>query len=504
MRSWLRNFVFICVVISVMMLVALVAAHWIRESAYKRSVRYYQHEQLQEPDAGSYVENTLNTRFPIVSIETGGRRIPGTTVTDANGATIGYESAEDGSSYIRAHIRIIDRRGEYNHLEDSPDIDSQIRIRVRGNSSRLFDKQSYKIMLETDDGLERKLDVMGMGAHDEWALYGPFLDKTLLRNYIYMNLYGELDSFTPDVRYCEVYLDGAYRGLYMMMELIGIGKTRVNIAPTDSRKDKTSYIVRLDKENRDMFEVKTFSYYTYNVEPKSAIEVIYPGRLGLTEAYKDYINADISQFEKALYSYDFNDKSKGYRAYIDVQSFVNYYIFSEFLAINDMCSRSTYLYKDLGGKICIGPGWDFNNAAANNFILDIAGSDGTGFNYIERTWFKMLLKDEFFVGEVIKSYRKMRNGGILDNARLNRLIDDTAAFLSDAIPRNYEVWGYAFNPADLDNLNKLRPNERNPRSYEEALRQLKDFMTVRGEWMDANIDSLRQYCDHARIKQYLD
>lgn len=473
------------------------------ESEGEYTNRYLQHKKAAEAASWSYVEGELNTHLPLVRIDTGGVEIPGTPILNDEGLTVGYELAVDGSTTIPAQVDIFDEEGVYHQPSGEPDQELSAQIRVRGNTSRLFDKKSYKLEFYDDNGLELSANVMGMGEHKEWALYGPFLDKTLLRNYLFLNLCGEREPYTADVRFCEVILNGEYQGLYVMMELVSRGESRVDLSPSSTRSDKTSYILRVDRMWDDPSELDTFSFYTNNLEPGSRISVIYPGTPTLTDMFQTFIEADFNAFEKSLYSYDFKDPEKGYRAYIDVQSFVDHYIIAEFLLINDICSRSTYFYKDLGGKLHMGPCWDFNNTA-DNFINPVSGADGTGFNYTQRSWFRMLLKDEYFVEQVIETYREMRDGGILDEDRLMEEIDGIIDYLGDAVDRNFQVWGYSFDPTQLNNHNKLRPVERNPQSYEEAISDLKEFLQVRGEWLDENIEMLRQYCHVSMIKQYLD
>jgi len=52
------------------------------------------------------------------------------------------------------------------------------------------------------------------------VLHGPFLDKTLMRNYMWYNLSGQIMEWAPDVRFCEVFLNGGYQGVYVMEEQI--------------------------------------------------------------------------------------------------------------------------------------------------------------------------------------------------------------------------------------------------------------------------------------------
>ena len=89
-------------------------------------------------------------------------------------------------------MRIYDREGELNKLSSQPVLESKINIRVRGNSSRTFDKVGYLFKFTDDAGMERKLEVMGMEKDSTWVLHGPYLDKTLMRNYMWYNLAGQI------------------------------------------------------------------------------------------------------------------------------------------------------------------------------------------------------------------------------------------------------------------------------------------------------------------------
>ena len=97
----------------------------------------------------------------------------------------------------------------------------------------------------------------------------------------------------------------------------------------------------------------------------------------------------------------------------------------------------------------------------------------------------------------IKRYQKLRKS-YLSEEYLNQYIEDVKAYLGDAIERNYEKWGYSFEePYDL-----LTPADRNLRNYDEVMEQLKEFIHVRGEWMDENIEILRQYSAASKVKKF--
>ena len=155
----------------------------------------------------------LVTHLPIVEINTGGQKIPGNWIRDRNGVNLGVELSDSGEKTILTSIRILDSGTAENRTADKAALETNARFRIRGNSSRNFSKKSYLLKLVDAEGNENPQEIMGMSEHDQWALYGPFLDKTLIRNYMWMNLSAEIMGYAPNVRYCEVILDGSYQGL---------------------------------------------------------------------------------------------------------------------------------------------------------------------------------------------------------------------------------------------------------------------------------------------------
>ena len=113
-----------------------------------------------------------------------------------------------------------------------------------------------------------------------------------------------------------------------------------------------------------------------------------------------------------------------------------------------------------------------------------------------QTWYGMLTKCPDFTEQIIDRYRALRKT-YLSEAYLNQYIDETVAYLGDAIDRNFEKWGYTFQPEN----GLMRPSERTPGSYEEALEQMRSYIHIRGEWMDENIDSLMQYASESKNKK---
>ena len=168
--------------------------------------RIHQHLTAQVTSEDCEGEEEFCTHLPLVIIDTGGEEIPGEPIRE-NGST-SFTLTDEGETMLSAKISIISDETKVHHLTDEPDLESNILIRIRGNSSRNFDKKGYLVRLTDSDGTYRNEEVMGMAAHYEWALHGPYLDKSLIRNYMWYNITGEIMDYAPNVRFCEVVLNG--------------------------------------------------------------------------------------------------------------------------------------------------------------------------------------------------------------------------------------------------------------------------------------------------------
>ena len=483
----------------------------------ERLERYHQHEQAQQlgdlpahDQAAARSTATEAERFathmPLISIDTGAQPIPGEVVHDETGATV-YEDgiavvthAEDGAESIPVSVQVrCAEEGEPQvvQLTDPPVLEAQAEMRVRGHSSREFDKKGYQLRFTEDDRVTGvDVDVLGMGKGSNWVLHGPFLDKTLLRNYVAMNIFGEIMPFTPEVRLCELFVDGQYQGVYLLMESIRRGDDRVDIRKSDPKSAPTSFIVKRDWLSED--SGTAFDFLTDIMETSSPLDIVYPSEESITPEQRHWIERTFNAFEKALYSYDYDNGGYGYWNYVDVDSFVDYFLVNELALNGDAGVYSTYFYQDLGGKLSIGPLWDFNNAFNNYMERDLSEN---GFLMIDRPFYFMMTKDERFTGQVIERWRELR-AGILSDQHLKDYISAAAEYLGPAIERNYAKWGYSFDCEAMPANQKLSPDERNPSDYWEAVDPFEDTLLARAAWMDRNIENLKQYSHESAVKKY--
>ena len=459
--------------------------------------RIHQHLTARQPDAGCDCDGSeLCTHLPLVIIDTEGQEIPGedTQIDDKYGEAI-YTVAEDGRSVIDANISIIDNQDRNNHPSDAAAVETISEIRLRGHSSRHFDKGQYLLNFVDENGDGRQLEVMGMSAHSDWALYGPYLDKSLVRNYMWYNISGELMEWAPNVRYCELILDGEYRGLYLMVETITNGEDcRLNLSDTAKGTDVTGYLIRADRTTEaDIDGIRDpYTYIERLMTFLNDYAIRYPKKPSLTQELCEQIEQDFAKFEKSLYSYDHDTDDYGYWNYIDEYSFVYYYLINEFTLNIDAGSCSTYIYKDMSGKYKMAV-WDFNNSCDNYIETETFYGE---FLLHDKPLYFMLFKTERFVEKVIETYHQLRETYFSDEY-LDNYIDQTLEYLGPAIDRNFEVWGYTFTE-----YLELEPQERNPATHEEAVEDLKDWLHKRGSFMDRSIHTLNQYAHPSRNKTF--
>lgn len=447
--------------------------------------RIHQHKVAPKQQT-EVIKDKFTTHLPIIEINTNGQLIPGEPIIEDE-KIIGFKTGENGEEEVRVNLSMIDNGDGKNSLEDTKQVESLATIRYRGNSSRLFDKKSMMIHLVDEKGNENPQELAGLPSHNEWVLNGPFLDRTLIRNYLCLNIAGEIMEYAPNIRFCELFLDGEYKGLYLIIESISRSKARVNISKPEKNRDRTSYIVRWDRAGKGDHELDNFTTYTFKSDV-SGLDVRYPGTNLITPGRMEYIEEDISKIEKAIYSSDILGENYDYSDYIDIKAFAQYFIINEFFGNVDAGRFSTFYYKDIRGKLkpCV---WDFNNGCDNyiDYVWDEAG-----FTMLNAPWFPMLMKDQEFVDKIVQEYKMLRKG-VLNEEYLLNYIDETITYLGDAINRNYEVWGYVFELENADGLNFLSPAQRNYTSYEEAVEQLKNYIVARGRWLDEHIDTLYQY-----------
>lgn len=485
--------------------IALISSAYLNDikEKSKEEAKKIQNKELNK----TYESNLESSEFnlPIVIIDTNGKLVP-------------------REEKIPVNIQVYDDKGNSNKLANEPNIESKASVKIRGNSTSKYPKKQYSIELLTNKGKENEKKMLGMEKGSDWVLNGPFADKSLMRNYIALKTSKNIMEYAPDARFCEVFLiddnsreikEKHYKGVYVMIEEIKRDDNRVDITKSLDNLDETSFILAKDRQKEGDIKLRSYGKETYLYQ--YGLNVVYP-KNSLTPGKQEYIEKYISEFERVLYSDKFNDPVEGYNKYIDVDSFVDYYVINEFFKNTDAGLFSTYIYKDYEEKIKAGPVWDFNKSLGNHNDNIGKPYDYTSFFMNQRPWFDRLMEDSNFANKVVDRYKSLRKTYLSDEYLLN-LIDETVEVLGDATKRNFDQWPIEIcNQAEVFEENEdvsgeysaditkyeeflkknghlLKDTTGKATSYEEEIYLMKDFIIKRGKWMDENIDSLSKWAD---------
>lgn len=368
-------------------------------------------------------------------------------------------------------------------------------IEIRGQSSQTFPMKSYTVELRTAAGATQDVPLLGMPADNDWVLYAPYTDKTLMRNVLAYTMARETGRWAARGRFVELVVDNEYRGVYVLMEKIKKSTARVNIAtlaPTDLTGEPLTggYIFSLDKQPNGWYS----SYVPPNATTRNTrqFSYVYPQPEDIAQPQKDYLKKYVDSFENALYGPHFQDPEKGVRRYADLPSFIDYLIVNEVSRNVDGYRLSTYLHKDRGSRdrrVRAGPVWDYDLAFRNANYCN--GSDVMGwgyrFNYVcpgdgaglIPFWWERLLMDTAFSSLLYCRWTELRKGP-LSMARLRGLVDSVGTLLQEAQQRHFSRWRilgqYVWpNPTPI------------PASYPAELEQLKVWLENRLAWIDLAI-----------------
>ena len=334
----------------------------------------------------------------------------------------------------------------------------EMKIRGRGNSTWGHPKKPYQLKADS------KSPMLNMLEDKKWLFLAEYSDKSLIRNKISLDI-GAMSrlEYTPKGEYAEVFLNDEYNGTYLIAQKVEVKSNRLNLPDN-------GYLVEIDQDYRldadDVFFKPTIFTQKHNENVFNIKEPSVDYNTAEFNLIKDYIN----NFEAALFGANFKDAQIGYQAYIDLPSFIDWYLVQEIAKSVDAKYYSSIYFNYIpGNKIKMGPLWDFDLSYGN---VDYANSQYTnGFWIKENPWYKRLFEDPAFESEVKERFMYFYNN---TNVILDK-IDEYAKQLERAQGKNYEKWPtlgtYVWpNPVYFD-------------THAEEVSHLKDWVTKRMEWL---------------------
>jgi len=375
-------------------------------------------------------------------------------------------------------------------------------IEIRGSSSQQFPKKSFGFETWDAEGNDIDATLLEFPEEEDWILYAPYSDKSLVRNVLIYDLARDMNHYASRTKFVEVDINGQYIGVYVFMEKLKRDGDRIDISKLNDDENEGEdltggYILKIDKSNQEGYTDQNSFDSNYGVTidgTDSPIRFLYdyPDADDITDAQKTYISTYISDFEDALTSDTFTDPDTGYAAYIDVDSFIDFFILNEISNNVDGYRISTYMHKDKNEKLKMGPIWDFNLAFGNADYCSGGETNVWAYKFNERCpsdiwfvpfWWDRLLEDPAYVSRLKERWSELR-AGILADATLLGKVDGYVNVLNEgeAVKANFEIWPV---------LNTyVWPNNFVGATYEDELGYLKQWISARTQWLDNSISAL--------------
>jgi hypothetical protein len=451
----------------------------------------------------AFAQTSITSNLPIVVISSHGQVIPNEYKVPAS-----FKISAPGGGGLHSY--------DVNLATNSFQFEGDINIEIRGASTTLWPKLPYGFeVVDQATGDNMDVSLLGMPEESDWILLASYGDKTFIRDVLSHHLFTQTGRYSPKGQYVELYLKEngsmAYQGIYILIEKIKRGSNRVNIKKleeedTDAQKATGGYIVQLG-ENEDL---KWYSSISGNdvsaAAPKPLFHVEYPKLHKYTnipnrDQQFNYIKGYVDNFEQALNGPDYTDAALGYRSTLEVDAMIDYFLMQELTKNSDAWRFSTFFYKNRdseGGKLVMGPIWDFDRALGNfQWWCNAASVQPTDWawkfnlycpddNVVTAFWPKKLLSDCYFSQKLISRYQYLRQNQ-WSSGQINDFIDAQRATLTsnNAVSRNFSRWDILHTDVIHNPSYPVIGN-----TYDKEVEYLKNWIGSRLAWMDANIAAI--------------
>ena len=372
-----------------------------------------------------------------------------------------------------------------------------IGIGIRGATSAGYPQTPYSV--ETRDSLSENNDVslLGMPEENDWVLLSNTNDRSLIRNELAFHLARSMGQYAPRTHLCEVLVDSVYRGIYVFGEKIKRDNGRVDIAKLTTLENTGDDLTGGYILQQNLWSATNSFQSNYSPIDHPGFDVHfmyeYPDPDSISAQQKVYIAAYVDSMETALYSAQFADPITGYRQYLDVPSFINYFLVNEVARNADGFKKSVFFHKDKysnGGKLKAGPVWDFDWAWKNIWGCGTSDQiDGSGWvhhvndcntdNY-STGWYIRMLQDSSFANELRCTYEEYRNTALSD-ASITTYIDSIGARVQNAQARHFQKWPVLGVSGPAPEVLACAT------TYAAELDTLKNWISTRLAWLDVNM-----------------
>ncbi len=357
----------------------------------------------------------------------------------------------------------------------------RIGIETRGYTSQDLDKKPYGLTtLKADNVTNNNVSILGMPEENDWVLNALAYDQTGMRDVLAYGLSESIGQYAPRGVYCEVVVNGDYRGLYVFMEKIKVDKGRVNIEKMDGTCNGLpevtgGYIVLADRD--DGGDPIAWTMAGNNYGPSSYVTQYfhrYPKPENITEAQHEYIKSVFFDLDAEAVGHN-ESIVDGFPSIIDIPSFVDFMMIAEYTSNVDVYQLSTFFHKDRNGKLRAGPVWDYNLSFGYDAFEERSRYDvwqfGNGDNDGPRFWVELFFNNPTFRCYFARRWNEVSaEGQPLSYSSIEARIDSIDTLIAEAVIRDNQRWWHFIHHA-------------------EYVADMKEWIQLRIGWINENVGS---------------
>lgn len=298
--------------------------------------------------------------------------------------------------------------------------------------------------------------VLGDPMNTTWELLSNAKDATMLHTQTGFHL-GRISNlhFTPHFHFADLMLNERYFGTYLLGESIDYTNNRTGV-------ESNGFIVKIDASNGRTY------FKTDNLE--QPVTIVSPTVFSGDDDYQ-FISNYVRSAESALFGSNFTDATEGWQRYLDMDSFVDWYLINEIAKnLDGDFSAECYMNMKRDGKLRMGPLWKMERS------FGYGDSSTSGFVIKNVKWYNRLFQDPAFVAKVKERFTYFYN----HKNDILKEIDADVSYLRNAIPENNNKWE-VFSGSSADDVRK---------KYQKEVASMKSWIEKRMDWLNDEISKL--------------
>ena len=335
-----------------------------------------------------------------------------------DGVTLDTVHQDKSVKYAGTAVTLTDTANEENDLHVT-----NATFKGRGNSSWVcYEKKGYQIKFD------KKTSVLGMAKAKKWVLLANASDDSMMRNKLSFSLADQLGmTYVPHSAFVDLWINGEYRGTYLVCEKVELGTTRLNL------NDPKGVLMEQDEAfyaSEDIW-IENHSTGKHFVVKESVTE---DDPALLQEAVKDFDDALNAVMAYMATTPNETITLDALSRYIDVDSFLQYYLVNEFTLNRESSTTSFYWYKDGEQDVLhLGPVWDFDTCMGNDLKSEDSYRTAHIYNHIV---FQRLLS----IPAVRDELGKLRETHAAAFGAMDENVNSLYGLLQASAAMNYTRW----------------------------------------------------------------